>query len=198
MNIPMIDARLLGFDFDGVVADTAEAFIRLACEEYGYCGFTLEDITNFQVEECLDMPQERVEAIFTRILKDSIGIDLRPMPGVVEVLGQLCEKAPVTVITARPEKLPVTEWLNKVFPASTAECIHVVAMGNHDQKFDHINRLGLRYFIDDRAETCLRLHEQGIQPFVFHQPWNKGRHHLPQVRNWQDVRALCIDGGTEP
>ena len=50
----------LGFDFDGVVADTAEAFIRLSCEEYGHCSFSLEDITDFQVECCLDMAPDIV------------------------------------------------------------------------------------------------------------------------------------------
>ena len=40
----------IGFDFDGVIADTVEAFIRIACEQYGHCGIRPEDITHFLVE----------------------------------------------------------------------------------------------------------------------------------------------------
>ncbi len=34
-----IQIEQLGFDFDGVIADTAEAFIRLICTDYNYCSF---------------------------------------------------------------------------------------------------------------------------------------------------------------
>jgi hypothetical protein len=39
----------LGLDFDGVIADTAAAFIRIACEEYNYCGITIADIQQFPI-----------------------------------------------------------------------------------------------------------------------------------------------------
>ena len=81
-----IAVQEIGFDFDGVIADTAEAFIRLACTEYGHCSFTQEDITNFELENCLDIPREQVEKIFTDILTDSLAAQLRPMPGAVECL----------------------------------------------------------------------------------------------------------------
>ena len=47
----MIAAKIhpaeIGFDFDGVIADTVEAFIRIACEQYAHCGIRPEDITRF-------------------------------------------------------------------------------------------------------------------------------------------------------
>ncbi|MCW5200990.1 hypothetical protein VU07_04215, partial [Desulfobulbus sp. F4] len=76
----------LGFDFDGVIADTAESFLRIACEDYGLCGFRLEDITCFEVEQCLDMDAETAAAIFHKILEDSLGTGLRPMAGALEVI----------------------------------------------------------------------------------------------------------------
>jgi len=76
----------IGFDLDGVIADTAATFIRLACEQHDYCSFTLADITSFHVEDCLDIPMPLVEQIFTDILEDSLGTGLMPMPGAVEVM----------------------------------------------------------------------------------------------------------------
>ena len=103
----------MGFevDFDGVVADTAEAFIRLCCEDYGYCSIRLEDITHFEVERCLDMDPEIVEAVFTRILLNSVEVGLKPMDGAVHVLEELTAHSQVTLVTARPHPEPVREWL---------------------------------------------------------------------------------------
>ena len=187
-----IDPAELGFDFDGVIADTAEAFLRLACDTYGHCNIRLEDITSFEVEECLDVKPTIVRSIFMEILLDSIGTGLQPMPGAVEVLGELCERAEVKVTTARPQPDPVHAWLETVFPPSTCSRIRVIAMGNHDEKPRHIQRLGLTHFIDDRAETCTQLDSAGICSIVFSHPWNENRHTLPTVTSWQEIRALCL------
>ncbi len=191
MSFAQINPRLLGFDFDGVIADTAECFLRLACEEHGFCGISREDITDFDVEQCLDMPKETAQAIFTSVQLDSIGTGLKPMPGAIAVLGELTEKNPVTVITARSLATPVHDWLASKFPPSTLPRIHVIAMGAHDEKSHHIQQQQLQYFIDDRAETCVHLSKCGIRPFVFAQPWNENRHQLPVVRSWQDIKTLC-------
>jgi len=187
-----IHPSCLGFDFDGVVADTAEAFIRLACEEYNYCDIRLEDITCFEVEKCLDIEQAIIEAIFLKILVDSVGIKLRPMDGAIEVLGDLSEKSVVTLVTARPNPRPVKDWLKQFMPPSTLLRINIVAMGSHDDKLHHIYKNSLTHFIDDRAETCLQLNNAGIKSFVFSQPWNRDHHFLPSVQNWSEIRKLCL------
>ena len=171
----------LGFDFDGVVADIAEAFIRISCEDYGCCSIRFEDITHFDVEQCLDIDPKIVEAVFTRILYDSVKTELQPMPGAVEVLGQLTECAVVTIVTARPDPGPVHDWLASVMPAKVCGKIKIVAMGAHDDKPRHVRGQGLKYFIDDRAETCHQLNREGILPIVFSQPWNRGRHSFNTV-----------------
>jgi uncharacterized protein len=180
----------IGFDFDGVIADTAEAFIRLACLEYGYCGFTNEQITNFELENCLNIPQTLVEKIFTDILIDSIATELLPMPGAVESLEQFSETGTLTIITARPLKKPVFAWLERYFSTPAREKIRVVATGDHNDKVRHIHRHGLKYFIDDRAETCIQLAREAITPYVFNQPWNRNRHELQTVADWREIRAL--------
>lgn len=181
----------LGFDFDGVVADTAEAFLRLSYEEYGH-SFRLEDITDFEVERCLDVDPEIVEAVFRKILFDSVGVGLQPMAGAVKVLEELTAEGVVTLVTARPQPEPVQEWLTTVLPADVCGNIRVVAMGAHDDKPRYAHDYGLDFFVDDRAKTCHQLSDAGIQPIVFAQPWNQGRHSFPFVSSWEEVRALCF------
>ncbi len=183
----------IGFDFDGVIADTVEAFIRIACEQYDYCGIHPEDITDFTVEHCLGMKTGIAESIFLQILEDSVGTGLLPMPGSVEVLAELSDKARVTIVTARPLGEPVHDWLRLMFRANVYERIQVVAMGDHDDKVRHIQQLGLSAFVDDRAATCLQMHQAGIRSIVFSQPWNRNRNHnLPSVQSWQEIRTLCL------
>ena len=185
-----IPASEIGFDFDGVIADTAEAFIRLACTEHDYCSFSHEDITNFELENCLQMPRSLVEQIFTDILTDSLASGLKPMPGAVESLEWFSRTGPVTIITARPIKEPVFAWLDHYFTGPAKQKIRVVATGDHNDKVQHIHRHGLKYFIDDRAETCIQLAKEDITPYVFNQPWNRNRHDLQTVADWDAIRAL--------
>jgi 5'(3')-deoxyribonucleotidase len=182
----------IGFDFDGVIADTVEAFIRIACEQYAHCDIRLEDITHFSVEQCLAMDAGIAESIFLQILRDSVGTGLQPMAGAVSVLSELTGQAEVTIITARPEADPVHQWLQTVFPAPVYRRIRVIAMGDHDDKARHIRMSGLSTFVDDRAETCLQLNQAGIHSIVYSQPWNRNRHTLPAVHSWEEIRALCF------
>ena len=189
MTIPIHE---VGFDFDGVIADTAEAFIQLACSKYRYCSFTLDDITNFELENCIDIPTDVVEKIFTDIMTDSIATGLLPILGAVETLTRLTQKSSVTIITARPAKQPVYDWLDRFFPTPALKKIKVVATGDHNDKVRYIHEHGIKYFIDDRAETCIQLAKENIVPFVFSQPWNRGRHNLQTVANWGEVSSLIF------
>ena len=192
MSVYKIHPTEIGFDFDGVIADTVEAFLRIACEQYEHCGLRPEDITDFSVEECLSLGTGIVETIFSTILHDSVSTGLLPMPGAPAVLEALTQQAGVTIITARPHAAPVHDWLETALPAPVWQRIKVVAMGDHNDKARYIKMSGLSTFVDDRAETCQQLHEAGIRSIVFSQPWNRNRHKLPTVRDWEDIRALCF------
>jgi len=186
-----IHPKTIGFDIDGVVADTMEAFIRLAADRYGVT-VDSEDITEFQVEDCLDMEQAVVDEIFGLLLEDPFAAGLQPMPCAVVVLREFAEIAPLTFITARPQRRPIEKWLEKWLGPDASAKTRLIATGEHDGKASYIKDMGLRYFVDDRAQTCIRLCKEGIAPFVFSQPWNRGKHHLPEVENWQAIRQLCF------
>lgn len=186
----------IGFDFDGVIADIGEAFIRLACREHGYCSLDLDNIKTFQVEECLDIPFDIVAQIFENILRDSIGTGLKPFAGALETLGRLSSVNAVTIVTARPEIDPVRAWLDHYCGKDVSEKITLVSSGDHDDKERFIRQHDLSYFIDDRAHTCIQLADAGLTPVVFSQPWNRGQHELASVENWQEINEML--GFDEP
>ncbi|MBA3003841.1 MAG: hypothetical protein FP813_08330 [Desulfurivibrio sp.] len=181
----------IGFDIDGVVADTMEAFIRLARTGYG-AEVRPEEITEFQVEDCLDLDPTIVEEIFFRLLEEPIACGLRLMTHARQVLTGFAAHGPLTFITARPQKKPIARWLKKELGPQVYGRVRLVATGEHDSKAAHIKEMGLSFFVDDRAQTCLQLaHEDGIQPIVYRQPWNQGKHALPEVENWRSIQAMC-------
>jgi hypothetical protein len=188
-----INPALIGFDIDGVVADTGGAFIRIANEEYGINSISLDDITSFEVIDCLDVDQGIIEEIFIRLLDDPLTAGLQPMEDAIPVLHRFADEAPLTFITARPHEKPIARWLKHYLQPATFEKIRLVAMGVHDNKTAYIKELGLKYFVDDRLQTCKMLANEGITPLVYNQPWNKNGHDLPTVNDWQAIHGLCFD-----
>ncbi len=180
----------IGFDFDGVIADTAQTFVAIAAKRYGYKSLSTEDITDFELEGCVAIPRETVERIFTEILHDSLGAEVLPMPSAIQTLSDFAARQQITVITARPLEQPVRDWLAHYLEPAIIHRFTVIATGDHDDKSRYIHEQGIEFFVDDRAATCLSLVEEGITPIVFRQPWNEGRHTFTTVDNWQEIATL--------
>jgi len=162
-------------------------------EEYGIKSLALDDITSFEVIDCLDVDQNIITEIFTRLLDNPLRAGLQPMENAISVLHRLAEKAPLTFVTARPQEEPIAHWLEHYLQPESFARIRLVAMGVHDDKASYIKDLGLKYFVDDRLQTCRMLAREGITPLVFNQPWNKNNHDLPTVDNWQAIYDLCFE-----
>jgi len=192
LQMNRIDPALIGFDIDGVVADTGSAFIRIAGEEYGINSITLDDITSFEVIDCLAVDQGIIAEIFSRLLDDPLTAGLQPMSDAISVLHRIAEEAPLTFVTARPHENPIARWLKHFLHPAAFDKIRLVAMGEHDKKIPYIKDLGLRYFVDDRLQTCKMLAQEGITPLVYRQPWNTNGHDLPTVNDWQAIHDLCF------
>ncbi len=182
-----INPSEIGFDIDGVVADTSEAFLRIAGKEYGISNISHSDITNFNVAECLPIPAHIVDEIFDFLMREPLNADMRPMPDAVQVLTKIALNKPITFITARPYEQPVSDWLQHFLPPAVFKQTRLTAMGDHEGKIKYIKQHNLRYFVDDRTETCLDVKKAGITPIVFKQPWNEGRHNLLTVDSWRCI-----------
>lgn len=186
-----IHPQYIGFDIDCVVADTMEAFIRLAKDLHDL-DIKPDDITSFDVEKCLPIASSIVTDIFDCLLATPVQYALQPMADAVRVLTRLSNHAPLTFITARPLEEPIAEWLQSVLPKKAYEKSRLVAMGRHDGKAEYVRKLGLQYFVDDRVTTCFELADAGFSPVVFNQHWNRGRHNLASIESWIDIEhGVC-------
>ncbi|MEE4241904.1 MAG: hypothetical protein V2I36_10575 [Desulfopila sp.] len=188
-NITITPDRI-GFDFDGVIADIGEAFLRIACNDYGYCSFRLEDITSFHVESCTSIPETVVRTIFDDILADSLTTGLLPNPGALDVIRDLATRSKVTIITARSFDQPVSDWLEHYLAPDVCRKINLIAMHDHDRKVEYIKQENLQFFVDDRAETCAQVAAAKLHPLLYHQPWNTSWTDIHVVHDWQQIAAL--------
>ena len=180
----------IAFDIDGVVADTMEAFLNVAKNDFGIDHLRKDHITSYWLEDCLPIPAETVYAIIDRLVEDPFGTSLMPISGAREALLPLASRFPVTFVTARPSGGPITQWLHSILPDIPCDSLNVIATGKHALKADVLKELGVSYFVEDHLETCEALFAQGIGAIVFDQPWNRARTPYMRVSSWQEIVSM--------
>ena len=185
-----IDPATIAFDVDGVIADTMALFLEIARDEFGVHGVRYEDITCYNVADCLDMDPEVVDRILLRILDGSYTHTLRPLPGAGGVLGKLARRVDsLLLVTARPQVGPVAAWIRALL-GDDAAAVEIVATGSFEAKTEVLLDRGVAHFVEDRLETCLVLADAGIRPVLFAQPWNRRPHPFVEVSSWDELDAL--------
>ena len=186
----MIDPDVVAFDIDGVVADTMALFLEIARAEYNIDSIRYEDITCYNLADCLDIEPDVIDRIVIQLLDGNHGRRLRPLKGAAQVLGRLVEShRPVVFVTARPHIGTLGKWLENVLGLNPSAW-EVVATGTHDGKARVLLERGISYFVDDRLETCYALRDAGIIPVLFKQPWNRSSHPFVEVGSWIELDAL--------
>ena len=185
-----IDPNRLGFDIDGVVADTMHLFLDIAREDFNIPGLRYEDITCYMLEECLNLEEAVIESIVVKLLDGSRDAGLRPIPGAPEVLKRLgADHGPVRFVTARPDDEAIREWMHRIMPLPPSH-LDIVATGSFEAKATVLREKGVSHFVEDRLETCFLLQEEGLTPILFKQPWNREPHPFVEVEDWNELAAL--------
>lgn len=187
MEIP---AHEIAFDFDGVVADTFRLFVEMAKTEYDV-DIDYEGITEYDFMRVVKMDYQNVAQIFDTITNYSHELDLKPITGAADVLARLAWTAPpLSVVTARPNGDPVERWFVKHIPEIGAGFVKISATGESTAKLKILKNQGIKYFVEDRLDTCRLLAAEGITPIVFDQPWNREEHPYTVVKCWEDISAM--------
>ena len=184
-----IDPEKVAFDIDGVFADTMTLFLEIARRDFGINNIHYENITEYYLEDCLDIDPDIVTAIINNIIEGRSGIDLMPMEGAVDTLSEVGSVAPLLFVTARPRLEPIKRWVLKTLLLEPSR-IEVVATGSFEGKVEILRRRNVTYFIEDRLETCFHLQANNITPILFSHPWNQKPHPFHSVRNWTEIKAL--------
>jgi len=186
----VIDPASVAFDIDGVFAGTMTLFIDIARDEYDIDGIGYEDITCYQLEDCLDIDKTIIWDIITKLLDGTYAAPLNAIEGASEVLTRLGgEYRPLLFVTARPYPGPIYDWILNAL-ALDSNSIEVVTTGSFEGKADELLQRGISYFVEDRLETCFLLKEVGIIPVLFRQPWNRDPHPFREVGTWSELESL--------
>jgi len=186
----MIDPASVAFDIDGVVADTMTLFLDIARHEFNLNSIQYEDITCYNLADCLDIDPQVIERIVSRILDGNYSVPLKSITDAPEVLTQLgTYHGALTFITARPNVGPIREWIDQTLQLDPS-MIEVIATGSHEAKADILQNRNITYFVEDRLETCFLLQDAGIRPVLFKQPWNREPHPFVEVDSWDELQGL--------
>lgn len=183
-----IAPRDIAFDFDGVVADTFRLFVYLANQDHGL-NLDYEEITEYDFLNAIDIDRQLAERILNTITEIPQDLDLRPNKGAPETLERLSLESPLLLITARPSGEPVERWFKKTMP-NLVPALTIEATGESTAKLPVLKAKGVRYFVEDRLDTCHLIAKAGITPIVYEQPWNRKRHPFQVVQDWNDIARL--------
>ncbi|MFZ0612092.1 MAG: haloacid dehalogenase [Desulfobacterales bacterium] len=186
----MIDPMTVAFDVDGVIADTMTLFLEMARRDYGVEGLKYEDITSYCLADSLAMDPELISIILNRIMAGDYTDALPAISGAGSVLSRIAGyRSPLLFVTARPYPGPISDWMCALVGIEPA-AVQVVATGTYQAKTKVLLDSGIRCFVEDRLETCYRLQEEGIEPVLYRQPWNREVHPFTEVGNWRELSEL--------
>lgn len=184
-----IPPHKLAFDVDGVFADTFRIFVETAREQFGI-QVEYEDITEYDFREVIDIDEKISHEIIQRILDNPLAMGIRPVFGSVDVLTKLSHISPLLFVTARPERDSILEWIQQYLRVADISAIRLEATSTHKEKLPVLLKHGIRYFVEDRLETCYLLEKTPVTPIVFEQPWNRKPHPFQTVKSWHEIEAL--------
>ena len=190
LNNGGIHPASVAFDIDGVFADTMRLFLDIAREEFHINGIRYEDITRYNLEECISIDPQIIGVIITRILDGDYRIPLKPIHRAPEVVSRIGSRhTPVLFVTARSNPEPVRKWMEQILLLAP-DSVEIVATGTCEKKAEVLVEKKISYFIEDRLETCFSLKEAGITPILFQQPWNREAHPFLEVASWKEIESL--------
>ena len=184
-----IQPEQIAFDIDGVVADTFRTFVHKARREYG-CRVRYQDITEYDFMKVIEIDEQVTLRIFRALLAEPIASGIKPVDGAVEVLTRLSHSAPLLFVTARPDRDAILEWVYLNLPEVDAASIRLETTDTYADKLPILLEANIRYFVEDRLDTCYLLEEASIVPIIYRQPWNKKPHPFHVVGDWDDVAGL--------
>jgi hypothetical protein len=186
----MINPSSVAFDIDGVVADTMSLFLEIARDIHNINSIRYEDICCYNVVECTGLDQKIVDSVVERLLDGNYSTTLEPIEGAADVLTRIeRHHSPLLFVTARPYYGPIRDWLLELLSLESPS-IDVITTGSHENKTEVLLKRNITCFVEDRLDTCGLMHDAGIFPILYKQPWNRVPHPYREIGSWQELEAL--------
>ena len=186
----MINPASVAFDIDGVVADTMSLFLEIARDVHRINSIRYEDICCYNVVECTGLDQGIVDSVVERLLDGNYSVNLEPMEGAADVLTRIeRHHSPLLFVTARPYIGPIRDWLLELLSLES-HSIEIITTGSHEIKTEVLLERNITCFVEDRLDTCDLMHDAGIFPILYKQPWNRVPHPYREIDSWKELEAL--------
>jgi hypothetical protein len=74
--------------------------------------------------------------------------------------------------------------------ALQSHLIDVITTGSYENKTNVLLERKIACFVEDRIDTCDLVHQAGILPILYKQPWNRVPHPYREVGSWEELEAL--------
>ena len=164
----------IAFDLDGVVINFTDAFLRMAKEKFNILKNTkFSDVTRYQFYECLDVSYEKCFEIVNYVIAEPFKCNIKPVSGSVKALTTLSKDMDLIFITARKEgsEKPTKELIYSILPDVDKNKIKIIHQRG-SAKYQVLNDLNIKNFIDDRSRNVRVLGYRGIKAYLFNRPWN--------------------------
>ena len=186
----MINPASLAFDIDGVVADTMSLFLDIVRDVHHINNIRYDDLCSYNVTECTGLDQKIVDSAVERLLDGNYSTSLKPMEGAADVLTRIERyHSPLLFVTARPYLGPIQDWLLELLSLEP-HSIEVITTGSHENKTEVLLERNIGCFVEDRLDTCDLVHDAGILPILYKQPWNRVPHPYREINSWKQLEAL--------
>ncbi len=132
MGVIMIHPSSIAFDIDGVFADILSLFIKIANSEFNISGLKYDDITSYDLRDCLEIDPLIIDEIIGLILSGNYCSSLKPVEGAQDVLTRLGNyNGRILFVTAREKEYPIYDWILNMLPLeSTARVSAVLCQVN--------------------------------------------------------------------
>ena len=187
----MIYPEKIAFDIDGVFIDVMSLFIKIAEKDYNIKGIKLEDITDYMLEDCLDIDAKVVNEIIEKIIDKKHDFEIEAIESSAEILKKIgMAGGHLLFITARHKIGHVREWIENQLSPFDPDKIEIIATGSFEAKAELLINKNKKYFLEDRVETCFDLHKAGITPVLYKQPWNRKAHPFIEISSWKELDDL--------
>jgi len=112
------------------------------------------------------------------------------MEGAADVLARIeRHHSPLLFVTARPYLGPIRDWLLDTLSLEP-KSIDIITTGSHANKTEVLLERNITCFVEDRLDTCDLIHDAGILPILYKQPWNRVAHPYREVNSWKELEAL--------
>ena len=82
------------------------------------------------------------------------------------------------------------EWVRQALQIENGDHLRLEATGTHEDKLPVLLRHNIRYFVEDRLETCYLIQQSPVTPIVFDQPWNRKDHPFLSVGSWDEIHDM--------